>query len=140
MREILNKLITQMGFSDASVSCVPESRRLNVFINETPFLKRTLPQFVSDLDYVMKMIAKKQNEEIVFVDVNNYRKEREELIVKLAKAAARKAMITKESISLPPMNAYERRIVHTELAMNPDLKTESEGVGKERKIIIKHIA
>lgn len=138
-QEILTNLIKHMGFSDVSVSYTDESRRFSIFINDAPFLIKLLPQFVSDLDFVAKMISKKHDDALVFVDVNNYRKEREELIIKLAKAAARKALATKESIILPPMNAYERRIVHTELAMNPDLKTESEGIGKERKIVIKHI-
>jgi len=71
------------------------------------------------------------------LDVNNYRRQREDLIVELAKAAARKVAATQTEISLPPMNAYERRLIHAELAERPDLKTESKGEGKERAVVIK---
>ena len=70
------------------------------------------------------------------VDVNNYRKKREDLIVELGRAAARKAMAEKTKVALPPMNAYERRLVHVELSSRPDIKTESAGEGGERHIII----
>jgi len=61
------------------------------------------------------------------------------LIVELAKAAARKSLAEKKEISLPPMNAYERRIVHLELSSRPDIKTESIGEGRERYIVIRPI-
>lgn len=139
MKKTLEELIGLMGFKDFSVSVSEESKRLSVFINDAPFLSWQVPQMVADLDFVLKMIAKKKELGMVFVDVNNHRKEREDLIVKLAKATAKKAMITKEEISLPPMNAYERRIIHAELAMNPDLKTESAGEGKGRHVVVKPI-
>jgi spoIIIJ-associated protein len=62
------------------------------------------------------------------------------LIGELARAAAKKATATKTEISLPAMNSYERRLVHVELAVRPDVKTESAGEGKERYVIIKPIA
>ena len=85
-------------------------------------------------------MAKKRNpESVVFVDVNSYRKERENIILELARGAARKAAGTKTDITLPPMNAYERRLIHSELASRPDIKTESVGEGKERYVVVKPI-
>ena len=75
--------------------------------------------------------------EKVGVDVNNYKKERERLLTELAKAAARKVLAEKKDVELPVMNAYERRIVHVELATRPDVKTESVGEGSERHIVVK---
>ena len=77
--------------------------------------------------------------EPVVVDVNNYRRERERLIIELAKAAARRAIATKESVNLPAMNAYERRLIHAELSMRPDVATESVGEGKDRFVVVKAI-
>ncbi|BCX15897.1 MAG: hypothetical protein KatS3mg098_126 [Candidatus Parcubacteria bacterium] len=136
-QEILQQLISLMGFSDFSITFSEESRRFSVFINDGHFLARHLAHLVNDLDFILKSILKKKGWGPVFVDINNYRKEREELIIKLAKAGARKAILTKEKVTLPPMNAYERRIVHLQLATYPDLKTESEGEGKERRVVIK---
>lgn len=137
MQKELETIIRLMGFSDFSVTCADESRRLSVFINDAPFLHRYLPQFVLDLDFLVKSIARQKGYDVCFVDVNNYRKEREDLIIKLAKAAAKKASTTVQPVGLPPMNAFERRIVHSELSMHPDIKTESEGEGKTRHIVIK---
>jgi len=136
VQQTLETLVGLMGFSDFSVTFNEESRRFSVFINDGPFLHRFLPQFVADLDFILKGIVRKEGGEAVFVDVNNYRKEREELIRKLARAAAKKSVVNKESVSLPPMNSFERRIVHSELSMHPDIKTHSEGEGKERHILV----
>ncbi len=138
-KEIIEKLIALMGFYDYSVSYIEDSRRFLIFINDAPFLQRFLPQFISDFEFVIKMIFNKKNIDIAFIDVNNYRKDREILIVKLAKAAAKKSSVTKQEVPLPAMNAYERRIVHSELSLHPDLKTESLGEGKQRHVIIKPI-
>lgn len=128
-----------MGFNDVSVDVEPEGRKLRIFINEGEWIKTWVPQLISDLEHLLRMAARKEEGDFVFVDVNNYRKERERLIVEIAKAAARKAMITKGAISLPAMNAYERRLVHTELATRPDVKTESEGIGHSRYVVVKPI-
>ena len=126
-----------MGFEDFSVEDNNEGKRVSVLIIDDKFFKDALPYFVSDLNYLVRLITRKENWEDVLIDVNNYLKEREGLILELARAAARKAAATKEEISLPPMNSYERRLVHTELAGRPDLKTESAGEGKDRYVVIK---
>lgn len=140
MEAILNqtkKILELMGFSDFSVDAEPEGRRLRIFINEGDWFKPWVPKVVADLEHVLRLSAKKEDAEYVFVDVNNYRKERERLIIEIAKAAARKAVISKADVPLPAMNAYERRLVHTELGTRPDVKTESVGAGGERYVIVK---
>lgn len=139
IQEIIQKLISLMGFSDFSVNFSEDSKRFSVFINDAPFLDRQISNFVLDLNFIVKSIARKKGIDVSFVDINNYRKEREDIIIKLAKAAAKKVVVTKSQVILPPMNAYERRIVHAELAIHPDLKTESQGEGKDRRVIIKPI-
>ncbi len=132
-------LLELAGFNEPVVVVNQESRKLEIFVNEGEWFKKWLPTVVSDLDYLVKLVSKKETQETFFVDVNNYRKERERLIVELAKAAARKAFMEKQAIRLPAMNAYERRLVHVELAVHPDVRTESEGEGKTRSVIIKPI-
>jgi len=144
----IKNLIELMGFEDFSVNFEPETRRFSIFINDgNSALKKFLPQFVNSLDYLIKVIAQKGSSLLnksegragVFVDINNYRRERENIILELARAAARKSAAEKKEISLPPMNAYERRLIHLELAQRPDLKTESVGEHKNRYVIIKPI-
>lgn len=139
IHSVLQKIIELIGFTDFSISLDSENKRFAVFINDN-FIERNLSDFVVCLDHLVKLIAKKTGEEgIVFVDVNNYRKQREDLILELARAAARKAITSKQEISLPAMNAYERRLVHLELASRPDIKTESVEQGRERYVVVKPI-
>jgi spoIIIJ-associated protein len=100
-------------------------------------VEKFLPSLVKDLEHIVKLIAKNLKIDKVNIDVNNYKREREHIIVELAKAAARKVLLEKKEIILPPMNSYERRIVHVELATRPDVKTESIGEGSERHIVVK---
>ncbi len=138
-KQLLETLISKMGFEDFSVTPSQDSRRLLIFINDAPFLSHNLSGLVADLDFIFKSMLHKQGYDIVFIDINNYRKEREDIIIKLARAAAKKSAVTCKDIALPTMNSFERRIVHTELAMNPDIKTESDGEGKARHVVIKPI-
>ena len=138
IQTIAEKLLNLLGLNEPSIHFESEGRKLTVFVNEGEwFDKQWLPRFVGDFERVLNLIAKKQNLENIFVDVNGYRKRRENLIIELAQAAARKVLTTKAEVELPAMNAYERRLVHTELSSRPDVKTESVGEKKERRIIVK---
>ena len=137
LKQTLEQLLEKIGFKDFSVEIDSENRRASILINEGEWLKEWLPRLVLDFNYLANLICKQEDH--VFVDINNYRKERERLIVELAKAAARKALMTKEEIKLPAMNAYERRLIHVELATRPDVKTESVGDGMERGVVVKPI-
>ena len=137
LQEIIKELIGKMGFRDYSVSYDEEKRRFSILIEDGKFLEKNLSGFIADLNYLVKLVTKKYDWEPVVLDVNNYRRQREELIIEIAKAAARKVAATGQEMALPPMNAYERRLIHAELAERPDLKTESTGEGKERAVVIK---
>lgn len=140
LEDKLKKLIEIMGFADFSINYESGSNRFLIFINEGEFFRKFLPSFVTNLDHVVRLMAVKiGHENVVFIDINNYRRERENLILELARAAARKATAAGEEVSLPVMNAYERRLVHLELASRPDVRTESIGEGKGRYITIKPI-
>lgn len=129
-----------MGFDDYTFELDEEHRHGRIFIHNHPSLvKEHLPAILESLNHLVQLVAKKENEHPLFFDVNNYRREREELISELARAAARKAVVTKKSISLPAMNSYERRLIHVELAAHPEVKTESAGADRERYVIVKPI-
>lgn len=136
--DLIKKLVEAMGFRDYKVEIDPEHKHGSVHLYDGEVLvKENLPAMVESFNRLLQLIAQRQNLEPIYLDINNYRKEREKLITELAKAAARKVVATKTEITLPAMNSYERRIVHTELAAHPEVKTESQGQGKERSVIIK---
>lgn len=136
----VKKTIELIGFKDFRVEIDNDRNRGLVFIYDSPTLvKENLAQIVENLNYVIQMAAKRNGQPHPVFDVNNYRRERENLIVELARAAAKKVLATREDISLPIMNSYERRLVHVALAVHPEVTTESAGLNKERHVIIKII-
>ena len=72
----------------------------------------------------------------VVVDCENYREKRESTLNALAEKLAEKAVRTGRRINLEPMNPFERRIIHTALSTNTEVKTESEGKEPNRYIVI----
>ncbi len=138
IEEKIKTLIEKLGFEKAEFIYDENHRRLNLII-EDDFLKnkKQIPLLINSLDILVNLILRRHQLSSVVVDVNYYRKERERLITELARAAARKVINTKKEVELPPMNAYERRLVHLEIKSHPDLITESYGQGKERRVVIK---
>lgn len=136
----IKEVLDRIGFTDYRLEIKLDERRGSVFIYENQeMVKENLPAIVEAVNHILQMVAKKNQVEAIFLDVNNYRHDRERLIAELARAAAKKAAATKQEVSLPAMNSYERRLVHVELAVHPEVKTESAGEGKERYVVIKPI-
>ncbi len=136
----IKDIVEKIGFRDYRLEVHEGEERASLFIYENEnFIKDHLSRIVEAMNHILQMAAKKQDAKGIFLDINNYRLEREKLITELARAAAKKASATKEAISLPFMNSYERRLVHTALAIHPDVTTESVGEGKERYVIIRPI-
>jgi predicted RNA-binding protein Jag len=134
----VKKLLTLVGFPGAEIAIDGEHRKISVFIDDF-VIQENVSVILPALDHILNLMLRKEGDQAFVVDINHYRKDRERIIVDLAKAAARKAIITKNDVELPPMNAYERRLVHMEITEHPELHTESVGVSKERRVIIKRI-
>ena len=74
----------------------------------------------------------------VLVDVNGFQKKRVENIRAIAHMMSERARYFKSNIEIDPMSAFERRIVHEFLSEASDLKTESMGMGRDRRVVIKY--
>jgi len=73
----------------------------------------------------------------LFLDVDGYKASRNQSIIDLANKTAEQAIKIERNIHLDPMNAYERRIVHTTLQEREDVTTESTGEGEKRHVVVK---
>lgn len=95
------------------------------------------------LNHLVRKISEKASgqEEIsnIFVDVNGYQKKRFDSLKTIAHMMAERARYFKSNIEVDPMPANERRIIHMFLEGIKDIKTESEGYGPNRRVIIKYI-
>ncbi len=70
------------------------------------------------------------------VDAENYRQKREESLVRLANKVAGKVVKSHRNITLEPMNAYERHVIHAALQDYPDVTTYSTGTEPGRRIVV----
>ncbi|AOY75411.1 RNA-binding cell elongation regulator Jag/EloR [Clostridium formicaceticum] len=95
-------------------------------------------QTLDAVQYLASLVVNKNREDYlkVFIDTEDYRRKREETLVKLANKMARKVKKIGRTITLEPMNPYERRIIHSTLQGNPFVQTYSEGEEPYRKVAI----
>jgi spoIIIJ-associated protein len=83
------------------------------------------------------IIARQLGEAVpVIVDVDGYRRKREQQLRRMARRAAEQAFSRGRTVVLEPMPANERRIVHLELRDHQDVTTESVGIGRQRKVTV----
>ena len=75
----------------------------------------------------------------MYLDIDGYKQNRNQAIIDLANKTAEQAVKIERNIHLDPMNAYDRRIVHTTLQNRDDVTTESTGEGKKRHVVVKPI-
>ena len=72
----------------------------------------------------------------VQLDAENYRERREQSLCRLAEKMAEKAVRYRRNVTMEPMNAYERHVIHTALQDTPHVTTYSTGVDPNRRVII----
>lgn len=95
-------------------------------------------QTLDSLQYLVSLVVNKDAEDYirVKVDTENYRLRRKETLENLAKNIAYKVKRTKRSVSLEPMNPYERRIIHSALQNDRYVTTYSEGEEPFRHVVV----
>ncbi|HEV8130456.1 MAG TPA: R3H domain-containing nucleic acid-binding protein [Acidobacteriota bacterium] len=89
------------------------------------------------IEYLCNLIYADKREELrVVLDCNDFRAMRSYELELLAKKAAEKVKTSHRPFPLQPMPANERRIIHLALAEDPQVKTESQGFGDNRRVVI----
>ena len=95
-------------------------------------------QTLDSLQYLVSLVANKESDGYfrVKLDTENYRSRRKETLESLAKNIAYKVKRTRKSVSLEPMNPYERRIIHSALQNDKYVATRSEGEEPFRHVVV----
>lgn len=119
---------------------------ISVEVNEPHFFITREGEGLSALNHLVHRIleSKRGGQEDqeppgVLIDINGFQKKRVDSIRAIAHMMSERARYFKSNIEVDPMTAFERRIVHEFLSDAPDLKTESIGVGRDRRVVIKYI-
>ncbi len=94
---------------------------------------------LNNIQYLLAKLVSRELGEKVFIDfdINNYKEQKINHLKEIAKESADEVALTKEEKILPPMSAYERRIIHLTLNERNDVETESKGRDPERRVLIK---
>lgn len=94
---------------------------------------------IESIQSVLNSILQKEDEEYakVFLEINDYKKQKEEKLRRLANKMAENVIRFRKPIKLEPMSAYERLIIHSELANRDDVETESFGEEPRRRVVIR---
>ncbi len=117
-----------------------EDRELNIDLSgdDMGVLIGKRGQTLDSLQYLVSLIVNKESDDYirVKVDTENYRKRRQDTLENLAKNIAFKVKRTKRTVSLEPMNPYERRIIHSALQNDKFVTTHSEGDEPFRHVVV----
>lgn len=87
---------------------------------------------------ILSAVANKgtENRVRITLDIAGYKAKREKTLEDLAEKTAQRVMRTKKDVTLEPMQAYERKIIHSKLQDNPKITTHSVGEEPRRRIVI----
>lgn len=93
---------------------------------------------INALQVLATAIANKHStsKTVVIVDVGDYREKRKKILEDLAEKISQRVIKTRKSITLDPMTAYERKVIHTKLQNSDRVKTFSKGEEPYRKVVI----
>lgn len=107
--------------------------------SENPLLIGKNGKTLENIQFYIRNIVNSYSDErlIVLVDIGGYKENRKRQLEILATKTAKDVARSRIEAKLEPMNAYERRIIHTKLSDWRDVKTVSEGDGHGRHLVIK---
>ena len=148
-QQIVNTLMAKMQIDGEGRATIAEN---NIVVTieslDSALLIGKKGQTLEALQYVTNLIlnreikanavagAKIEDKYKVIIDTEGYRGRREEALIKLAKSLADKAIQTGQKEALEPMSAHDRRVIHLALQETAGIRTESEGEGSFRRIVI----
>ncbi len=143
IKKTTQELFEKMTFKDAVIEVDKQKKSsaliISVQVEEASRLIGQGGSNLKDLQKILRILISKKIPEppLFLLDINNYRKEREEFLKGLANELAEQVIKTEKSVMLQPMSSYERRVIHLELAENKDVVTESIGPEPDRRVVIK---
>jgi len=139
--EFLQEVFKSLGIEAKfrTLTTEAESQVIDIITSDGALLIGKKGKNLEALQYLVNIAVNRGTDKKVRVllDVEGYRGRREETLIALAKKVADEVRQAGMSVSLEPMSAYERRLVHLALKEDPDITTESTGEGEERRIVIK---
>ncbi|MCK5490258.1 MAG: hypothetical protein KAI67_00275 [Candidatus Pacebacteria bacterium] len=148
--ELLQVMDIAMEIEEERIEDMGDGKESYTINLQTDYPNLLIGQYGSNLQslqHLTGMIVRKKrvleniidDDEIKFnIDVNNYKKQKRESLVKLVDTIANQVLYSKNSVALRPMSSYERKVIHMEISNRENLETESVGDDLNRRVIIKY--
>ncbi|HHV98731.1 MAG TPA: protein jag [Clostridiaceae bacterium] len=137
--EFLQNVFQKMGVSaEIEAKEYDDTLYLEIKADDSGIIIGRRGETLDALQYLVSLVVNKNREvyKKVTIDIENYRHKREETLVKLANRLAERVIKYKKSITLEPMNPYERKVIHSTLQDNKYVETYSIGNDPNRKVVI----
>ncbi|MBQ7387099.1 MAG: Jag N-terminal domain-containing protein [Clostridia bacterium] len=142
--DFVKTLLSDIGLNAEAelYACEDGTRRITIVGDDASTLIGHHGDTLDALQYLTNLASARKNSKgerdksRVTLDIEGYRKKREETLRALARRMAAKALRNKRSVMLEPMSAYERRIIHSEIQGIEGVSTNSIGSDNNRKIVI----
>jgi len=141
IKEIVEEFFSKMTIK-AEIKLLPpkeETLGINLKTENPQILIGEKGQTLSEIQHLLKAILRREIQENFYIDldINDYKKKKFEYLKGLARSLADEVALTKKERILSSMPAYERRIIHLEIAERNDVTSESIGQEPERRVVIK---
>lgn len=139
--EVTMEILKRMGFhiKELKISVKDDKILGQISVEEEDVLVAQEGAALEALQYLVSRIASQRQDARVKVQLNcgNFRQLEEEKLAQQAKTIAEEVRQSGQPQALSPMDAASRRVIHQALVDDPDVQTESQGLGFERHIVIK---
>lgn len=152
IKNFIKELLEKINVTVKDISVAEEDTKntwFRVEVSEPHLFLNRDGEALAALNHLVRRIVEGKNirqeeptvrdEASFFIDINGYQKDKIDALQAVAHMMAERARYFKSTVEVDPMSAFERRIVHEFLAEAADLKTESEGLGSNRRVVIKYI-
>ena len=150
VKQIVKELLARMGV-EAEVMAIDNPSALPMTPEDSPtifidiigtdlgMLIGRRGDHLAQFQYLVNLLCSKQlvDARRVVIDVEGYRTRREESLIGLAERVARQVSRSRRAMVMEPMPANERRIIHLKLREHPDVYTESNGEGSQRRVEVR---
>jgi len=147
IKKIIEKIFKEMGFEEPIIEIKKDnsSKDRETLEIAIELGSKDADSFIRDneegliaLQHIVRVIINKLGlSSFVALDINHHRESRKNELNEMALDLAKKVRRTKKAITLDPMPAHERRIIHLKLAEQPDIVTESIGEEPERRLVVR---
>lgn len=136
VEELLQKM--KIEYQIDSVEWDNNITRINIVGKDMGLLIGRKGETLNALQFIAGLIINRKRDQKmrIILDVEDYRKKREQSLEALALRLSEKVKQTQKNVIMRPMNPQERRIVHTILQEDPQLVTYSLGEEPNRKVVI----